>query len=80
CNEAKAFSIVEPFDDTSFHIPVSLYVYQNGHVALKPHFIAITSATEHFRRPAQSDPAIEIQHCRYTGNEELPSSEFFICP
>src|ERR1700739_4691656 len=54
CNEAKALSIVEPFDDTSFHIPVSLDVYQNGDIALKPHFSAIASATEHFRRPAQS--------------------------
>jgi hypothetical protein len=25
-NEAKAFSIVEPFDDTGFHIPVSLEI------------------------------------------------------
>jgi hypothetical protein len=36
CDKAKALSIVEPFYDTSFHIPVSLKILiKTGH-ALKP--------------------------------------------
>ena len=35
CNEAKALSIVEPFDDTSFHIPVSLEDLSKSGIALR---------------------------------------------
>jgi hypothetical protein len=48
CDEAKALSIVEPFDDTSFHIPVSLEDLSNSGIALKLYLMATSSVIEHF--------------------------------
>src|SRR5579859_286771 len=79
CNEAKALSIVEPFNNTSFHIPVSLEdLSKSGHcpqTAFLGHFIRDRA----FLKPsAPSHLAIEIQLWCYTRNEESTSSEFFI--
>ena len=48
CDEAKALSNVEPFDDTSFHIPVSLEDLSNSGIALKLYLMATSSVIEHF--------------------------------
>jgi hypothetical protein len=39
-DEAKALSIVEPFDDTSFHFPVSLEDLSISGIALMPNITA----------------------------------------
>lgn len=40
-DEAKALSIVEPFDDTSFYFPVSLDDLSKSGIALKPNITAV---------------------------------------
>src|SRR5258708_17567404 len=79
CNEVKALSIVEPFDDTSFHIPVFLVdLSKSGHCPQAESHGHFTCGRAYLKPSALSYLAIEFQLCCYTGNGESTSSEFFI--